>query len=932
MWIVIKFVTAAPTDGGSARIPTLKVKDPNGTIWEVADNAGKSKALYDSFFYPPPADAGIDPDFTYPPAKFKFKPISDAQVLRAIKKLKPYKAPGPDGISNSVFTHCADLLVPWLGILFRATFELSYYPDPWKIYDTLVMRKPGKPDYSLPKAHRPVAQCKTTPKILSSCIGDTFIFYAEKLGLLPETHFGCRPGRTATDSLHYLVKWVRDSLRKGLVVSALCLDIQGAFPNTVIPRLIHNLRVRGIPEEYTEWIQRRVQGRRTTLCFDDYRSEMFEVLNGLDQGCPASGPLYIFYNADLIDIPISKDELASAFVDDCIVAARAPSVQESNERVVNMVTRPKGALEWSHNHVSKFELDKTGLIVFTNRRIPDPARPNKTIALHRPSVTINGQEIKASQSLKFLGVILDQELRFKAQADHAAAKGKFWITQTRRISKTTKGIKSHISRQLYKAAAVPAMMYGASIWLTPIVRSTVRGKRSKGSIGAATKLAKVQRMAAIHITGAMRTTATDVLDAHADLLTMDLLIDKHCFREALRLATLPKSHPLYSHVKAAAKHKPRKHPSPLHEIMHAYSIDPTTIETITPVRHAPSWTSPVTTRIAPDRKTAIDEEERDNADIRIYTDGSGFEGKVGAGAVLYRCGVRKGRLRYRLGELTEHTVYEGELVGLNLGAELLRKETRVKDVSIYTDNQASIQALESFKPTPGHYIADEFLRMISNIRKRFTRCKIRISWIPGHEDVQGNEDADDIAKKAATDGSSHNAALPSFLRKINTLPLSKSALKQKFDAELKAENSSIFAKSPRCNALRRIDETAPSAAFQKLIRDIPRRHASILAQLRTGHIPLNKHLHRIGRAASPTCPVCEGGQESVLHFLVSCPAHEPFRRHLRKALKRHASSVNVLLNDPEAIRPLFRYINKTGRLRDTFGNTELPPEDDRRNT
>ena len=225
-----------------------------------------------------------------------------------------------------------------------------------------------------------------------------------------------------------------------------------------------------------------------------------------------------------------------------------------------MVTRTNGALDWSHAHTSKFELDKTGLIIFTNKRTPDPIRPHKTIPLTRPSVTINGQEVKPSLSLKFLGVILDQELRFKAQADYAAAKGKFWITQTRRVSKTAKGIKGHLSRQLYKAAAVPAMFYGASVWLTPIVQSTTKGKKSKGSIGATTRLAKVQRMAAIHITGAMCTTASDVLDAHADLLPMDLLIDKHCFREALQLATLLKSHPLYSHVHQAAKHKLRKHP------------------------------------------------------------------------------------------------------------------------------------------------------------------------------------------------------------------------------------------------------------------------------------------------------------------------------------------------------------------------------------
>ena len=97
-------------------------------------------------------------------------------------------------------------------------------------------------------------------------------------------------------------------------------------------------------------------------------------------------------------------------------------------------------------------------------------------------------------------------------------------------------------------------------------------------------MGRVQRMAAIHITGALRTTANDVLDAHADILPMELLIDKHCHHEAIRLATLPTLHPLHSHVKKAAKRKPKKHPAPLHHILHAYKIKPDRIEKIQAIR------------------------------------------------------------------------------------------------------------------------------------------------------------------------------------------------------------------------------------------------------------------------------------------------------------------------------------------------------------
>lgn len=241
LYVINKFVTAAPSDGGSTRVPTLKVKQVNGSEVEIADNKGKSKALYNAFFYPPPAAIDIDPNFAYPPPKEHFRNVTDEQIHHAIKKLKPYLAPGPNGISNSVFTHCADILVPWLGALYWAMFHLRHYPKCWQEYITIVLRKPVKPDYSNPKAYHPIVLLDMIAKILSSCVAEDLIYMAEKHQMLPLTHFGCCPGRTTTDSLHYLVKWIRDSMHKGLVVSVLFLNIAGAYPNTVIPRLIHNM-------------------------------------------------------------------------------------------------------------------------------------------------------------------------------------------------------------------------------------------------------------------------------------------------------------------------------------------------------------------------------------------------------------------------------------------------------------------------------------------------------------------------------------------------------------------------------------------------------------------------------------------------------------------------------------------------------------------
>ncbi|KIM86038.1 hypothetical protein PILCRDRAFT_51587, partial [Piloderma croceum F 1598] len=85
-----------------------------------------------------------------------------------------------------------------------------------------------------------------------------------------------------------------------------------------------------------------------------------------------------------------------------------------------------------------------------------------------------------------------------------------------------------------------------------------------------------------------------------------------------------------------------------------------------------------------------------------------------------------------------------------------------------------------------------------------------------------------------------------------------------------------------------------------------------IAQLRTGHIPLNQHLFRIRRSETPTCPHCQSlTVKTVRHYLLECPHYQNERHILQQKLKRKADSLSFLLTKPEAIKPLLGYIHAT---------------------
>ncbi|OBZ72553.1 hypothetical protein A0H81_08075, partial [Grifola frondosa] len=122
-------------------------------------------------------------------------------------------------------------------------------------------------------------------------------------------------------------------------------------------------------------------------------------------------------------------------------------------------------------------------------------------------------------------ILLDHKLYFHEHVTYALVKRTTWVAQFRCLAKSRYGLTFGLVKKLYLAVAVPSMLYAADIFLTPVCMLP-GSKRLHGSVGVVRKLEHVQRQALLIMTGAMRTTATDVMGTHANLLPFILLVDK----------------------------------------------------------------------------------------------------------------------------------------------------------------------------------------------------------------------------------------------------------------------------------------------------------------------------------------------------------------------------------------------------------------------
>ena len=291
---------------------------------------------------------------------------------------------------------------------------------------------------------------------------------------------------------------------------------------------------------------------------------------------------YSFYNAPLIEMAQGNDKLSPGFVDDSMVLAISNTLAECHEKLKDMMERPGGGFSWSLTHNSPFELSKTALMNFP-RSYRDPI----PWALHLDKPNLDGSVTLSLtnpvSSYKYLGVIIDPKLCWSLQHKKAAAAASFWAASVGCLARSASSLCTARTKQLYNTVAVPRFTCGAEVWYSPIHKPS-GASRSRGSVSINNKLQTSQRKVAAAITGGLKTTAGEVLDVHAYILPIDLLFNKLLYRAALRLCSLPRSHPLFAQIRSHSTHRAKHHLSPIHILLRFAGLDPKWIETISPVR------------------------------------------------------------------------------------------------------------------------------------------------------------------------------------------------------------------------------------------------------------------------------------------------------------------------------------------------------------
>jgi hypothetical protein len=107
----------------------------------------------------------------------------------------------------------------------------------------------------------------------------------------------------------------------------------------------------------------------------------------------------------------------------------------------------------------------------------------------------------------------------------------------------------------------------------------------------------------------------------------------------------------------------------------------------------------------------------------------------------------------------------------------------------------------------------------------------------------------------------------------------------------------------------------PSKKHFAKLGELSRKGTSIWTQLKTGHVSLNKYLHRIKVVNSPKCAKCKTYDESVEHFLLHCKAYKQERITMKRKVKGGTKDIGKLLGNQHNAKSVVDYVVETGRLK-----------------
>ena len=222
---------------------------------------------------------------------------TSARSLRALKRPKSGRAPGPDQLPY--YLKCSFLEY------YNHCFLTSTAPTHWKLSNVVMLYKGNNKDSRSPSSYRPLSLANSIYKVYASMIQSRLAYYLDHR--LQAQHFGFRAGRSISTLLFILRRLTELFERHSSSLYILFLDWSQAFDSVSHPALRAALLRYGVPPQTVNSIMALYHQAQFFVPDRLSTSSTRSIGRGIRQGCPLSPYLFV------VVLSAISDDLHSIF-------------------------------------------------------------------------------------------------------------------------------------------------------------------------------------------------------------------------------------------------------------------------------------------------------------------------------------------------------------------------------------------------------------------------------------------------------------------------------------------------------------------------------------------------------------------------------------------------------------------------------------------
>lgn len=421
--------------------------------------------------------------------------VCEEELVKAIKRIKMGKAPGPDNIPPDALKAVAIKNIDYYKNMFSELLRTGKLPETWKCAKLILIEKPKKSVHEETK-YRPICLLNSVGKLFETIVNERLMYELESKKALNDSQHGFRRGKSTVGAVDQIVSTATEARMSGKLNALILIDVQNAFNMASWPITIEKLKRKNISSYLVNVIIDYFTARRVQLG----KNKCLEIGGGVPQGSVLGPTLWNVMYDDVMSLEVPEGVRLVCYADDLAVSVTARTARE----LVSITDTSLHAIDlWMKTNKLRIAAHKTVAIILSGGR-----RANNI------QFEIAGEKIRTSNEAKYLGVIMDTKLNFGKHVQYVCEKAQKTARAMHSILPNTKG-PSEIKRRILAMTVQSIILYASSVWEKTLSRQT-----------QVQKILGAQRAAALRVCRAYRTASTEAVLVISGLLPLNILVEE----------------------------------------------------------------------------------------------------------------------------------------------------------------------------------------------------------------------------------------------------------------------------------------------------------------------------------------------------------------------------------------------------------------------